>query len=438
MFKTKAIKFASCLILIILALIPFQGFLPVYLNSIVGHYTLLRLWAEFLLVVILIIAGYIFFSDSKVRKQIYNSKLIWFIKAFLVVQLIWGIVAYFNHDLSKKALAYGLLLDCRYLIFFVVVWIIALKNKTLLKKVPKTIIYSALVVVGFGLLQIFVLPHNFLSHFGYGPKTIMPYQTINSNSKYVRILSTLRGSNPLGAYLIIPLTMLSAYFLQKKGKLKSALMIVLTLTVLVFSFSRSAWIGALVAMLIVCFYSIRSKKIRTNLTFLLIAVLIIGSLGVYALRNNHKVQNLIFHTQSHSSAKISSDQAHESAVIIGIKEVLKDPVGKGPGSAGPASVYNNHPARIAEDYYVQIAQESGFIGLALYLIIIGLIGYHFWRERHNTLGLILFASLVGISLVNVFLFAWSDDTLSYLWWGLAGIGYGALETNSALESNSKQ
>jgi hypothetical protein len=33
----------------------------------------------------------------------------------------------------------------------------------------------------------------------------------------------------------------------------------------------------------------------------------------------------------------------------------------------------------------------------------------------------LFASLIGITLVNLLLYAWSDDTLSYIWWGLAGI-----------------
>jgi hypothetical protein len=31
------------------------------------------------------------------------------------------------------------------------------------------------------------------------------------------------------------------------------------------------------------------------------------------------------------------------------------------------------------------------------------------------------ASLIGISVINLVSHAWMDDTLSLLWWGLAGI-----------------
>jgi hypothetical protein len=36
----------------------------------------------------------------------------------------------------------------------------------------------------------------------------------------------------------------------------------------------------------------------------------------------------------------------------------------------------------------------------------------------------LLASLIGISFVNLLSHAWADDTLAYLWWGLAGIAIG--------------
>ena len=44
-----------------------------------------------------------------------------------------------------------------------------------------------------------------------GPTTIEPYQTVDSNSAYVRINSTLRGPNPLGAYASTVLTLIVAY-----------------------------------------------------------------------------------------------------------------------------------------------------------------------------------------------------------------------------------
>ena len=35
--------------------------------------------------------------------------------------------------------------------------------------------------------------------------------------------------------------------------------------------------------------------------------------------------------------------------------------------------------------------------------------------------MILFVSLIGISFINLLSHAWADDTLSLLWFGLAGI-----------------
>ena len=43
----------------------------------------------------------------------------------MAVQIIWGIVAYAAHQVSAEALGYGWLSDTRYLIFFLVVWVIA-------------------------------------------------------------------------------------------------------------------------------------------------------------------------------------------------------------------------------------------------------------------------------------------------------------------------
>jgi hypothetical protein len=36
------------------------------------------------------------------------------------------------------------------------------------------------------------------------------------------------------------------------------------------------------------------------------------------------------------------------------------------------------------------------------------------------LALVLFASFIGISFVNLLSHAWTDDTIAYIWWGLAG------------------
>ena len=99
---------------------------------------------------------------------------------------------------------------------------------------------------------------------------------------------------------------------------------------------------------------------------------------------------------------------------------MRRPLGAGTGTAGPASVYNDHPARIAENYYIQIGQEAGVIGLALFVAINLLVAGRLWHRRGQLLPDVLLASLIGISLVNLLSHAWTDDTISYVWWGLAG------------------
>jgi O-antigen ligase len=119
--------------------------------------------------------------------------------------------------------------------------------------------------------------------------------------------------------------------------------------------------------------------------------------------------------------KTSSNHGHVSALKQGIHDVVHEPLGRGPGTAGPASAYNNQPARISENFFLQVGQETGLIGLALFLLINGGVGYLLWLRREDPLSLALFASLIGLTAVNLLGHAWADDTLAYIWWGLAGI-----------------
>ncbi|HEY4963534.1 MAG TPA: O-antigen ligase family protein [Candidatus Saccharimonadales bacterium] len=435
--KCDLVSLTGCLILIVLIFIPFHAFLTVWASAIFGHYTFIRLWKEAILLLCLIVCIYLFFADKKLRRSVLGSKLFFLIVAYLAVQVIWGLVAYAHHDLSKKALLYGLLLNCRFLIFFLVAWAISMKTKLLNNNVINVIIWPATIVIIFGLAQIFVLPKDFLVHFGYGLNTIPAYETINSNSNYLRIESTLRGANPLGAYILIPLSLATVLFFRFKKSWRKLVFIIAGLVVLIFSFSRSAWAGSVVSISFSIFYSVKSRATREKLIiFSVIIVVVLGSLAVI-FKNSTRVQNIVLHTQSNSAVKTTSDQGHTSAVKGGLKDIVTNPIGKGPGSAGPASVYNNHPARIAENYYIQIGQETGVIGLALFLVINVYVGIILWRQKQDNLSLALLASFLGIFIINMLSHAWSDDTLAYLWWGLAGIAIGTKTLSSKNSQKSK-
>jgi chromate transport protein ChrA len=83
-------------------------------------------------------------------------------------------------------------------------------------------------------------------------------------------------------------------------------------------------------------------------------------------------------------------------------------------------VHNLRPGRISENYYLQIGQEVGWLGLGLFVAIVIMVGHSLWRLRHELLARTLFVSLIGISVVALVQHVWVDDTLALLWWGFAG------------------
>jgi hypothetical protein len=139
------------------------------------------------------------------------------------------------------------------------------------------------------------------------------------------------------------------------------------------------------------------------------------------LRHNPTYENIFFHTQTGSSIKTSSNDGHLSAFKDGIHDLLNEPLGRGVGTAGPASVYNNNNVRISENYFLQIAQETGWAGLIIFITITYLVACELWYRRSEILARFLLASLAGITFVNLLSHAWADDTLAYLWWGLTGL-----------------
>jgi len=416
------IKLSEYSLGLILILLPFHALITVYIGSNLGHYTIVRLWKEILIGLILIPSLYYLFKSYTLKKLSTSSALIYLTIAYLALSLLLSFVALNSHDINLKAFGYGLDSNFRYIVFLWLCVIIAKNGEFLKRNWLNLLVFPGVVVILFGLAQHYILPANFLSHLGYGNSTIVPFQTVDSNSAYVRLQSTLRGANPLGAYLVL---ILPALLIKLKNarentyKTMWAFLFLSGLIVLFYSYSRSAYIGVMISVGLTI-WLLANKKVKMILLvtsgFL---VLVMGAMYV-SLRNNLTFQDTFLHTSRTTHSQTSSNQNHASATINGIKDSLKHPLGQGLGSAGPASVYNIKSAKISENYYVQIAQETGIIGIALFVSINVLLGIYLYKSGSES-SIILFASLIGISFVNLLSHAWSDDTLSLLWFGLTGI-----------------
>ena len=419
--KYSTLQWTSFIVMIIIVLVPFHAFLSVWLSSLIGHYTAIRLWKEFLLIIAGVGAVFLLITDKKIRQSTLSRRLVLLILAYILLNVLWGLIGYYGHDLSAKAFGYGLIVNTRFLIFFLIAWAVAMRTDRLRKNWQKLVIWPAVIVIVFGVLQFTVLPNDFLRHFGYGTATIEPFETVNSNSNYIRISSTLRGPNPLGAYLIIPITFLALLIMRGKRTWQYVTLLLGAVAALAFTFSRSAWIGVVLSLSTLGLMNLEDRKIaKSHLLFVSLLVFLLAGIG-YGLRDNSHFQNVVFHTEDKSVVKVSSNQSHWKSTKDGVIDVANHPLGFGPGSAGPASVYNTTPPRIAENYYVQIGQELGWIGLILFVVINFAVLYLLWLKRADPLALGLFASFIGISAVNMLMHSWADDTLAYIWWGLAGV-----------------
>jgi hypothetical protein len=422
--STTSSNIANGLAAVVLVGVPFHAFLTIWGSTIVGHYTALRLWDDVGLLALFGISVYWLVRDKLLREWFTGSLLVRLILAYAGLTLLLGLVSWAKGDVTPKALAYGVLVNLRLFVWFLAVLLAAQRSPWLRRMWPKLLLIPAAIVIVFAVLQYTVLPHDFLGHFGYNATTnIAPIETINHNSHYIRVQSTLRGANPLGAYLVLILSSLGALYVRGKRKAVCGTFGVVALLALYATGSRSAWIGSLVSLAVIVWFQLKGPRGRIMFGVIGALVLLIGAGGYLLARNNSGVQNAVLHTQDHSTISETSNEAHVSALKDGVEDVMHQPLGAGPGTAGPASVYNaSHGSRIAENYYVQVAQEVGWLGLALFLSIAVLVVMELYGQIGSSrLALALFASFFGLAFVNLLSHAWVDDTLAYLWWGLAGI-----------------
>jgi hypothetical protein len=404
----------------ILALLPFHALLTTWAGSNFGHLDAWRIWKDILLVSMVPPALWLIWRTPKLKRWLVRSRTTRLFGLYILLHIILGVWALGRHNVNSTALIYALIINLRFIAFFILCLVITSHNDFLRRNWRKLLLAPAAAVVTFGLVQKFLLPYDFLRHFGYSKNTVPAYQTIDSNLDYRRLQSTLRGANPLGAYLILVISTLSVYLRQNRKLF--GLLGLGALVVLFYTYSRSAEIGVAIALGLLVWWGIGKKISGRQIIGLLAVLALLAGSGLYTFRNSQSVQDTLFHTSDSSAAPRSSNAERLQSMENGIRDVIHQPLGRGPGTAGPASFRNNNqPPRIAENYFLQIGQEVGVIGMALFIAINLLVAKELWVRRTDQLAKILLASLVAITFVNLLSHAWTDDTLAYLWWGLAGI-----------------
>lgn len=426
---------------LILALLPFHALLTNWASANFGSELLIKSWPTILLLMLVPFAAIVLKRDRVLTRHIFfHSRINQLILAYLVLHFV--MIAWRRPDV--EAVVAALAFNLRFLAMFVLAEILTLRFgvKTIRKRTLKLVLIGGALVAFFGVLQITVLPRDFLTHFGYGFEAgqVTPYLTIDENTNYIRINSTLRGPNPLGAYMALFMLLGIGWLLSLKTGRKRwqyAVVAVAAGVTMWASYSRSAWLGFGLGLgILVLSWGLADERYKKWLLALMGVGLILAPVSYLVAKESSFYQHVVLHDNLNDQRPLSSNSERLRAYSRNIELVKENPFGAGPGTAGPASYYNSKPSRISENYYIQIAQEVGLIGLALFVAINVLVGWRLWLGRQDPVQLALFASLISISVVSLFLHGWQDETLAMTWWGLAGLYF--FETRSGNKSKKRR
>ncbi|MEO7624147.1 MAG: hypothetical protein ABIS48_01045 [Candidatus Saccharimonadales bacterium] len=409
----------AIILLVIFGGIVLHAPLSVGFGVLFPDYSLLiKSWKE-ILMVLLVPVAILLVTRHKLWSELLHD---WIFRLIVVYAALYGVIVALLYTGLQATLA-GLAIDLRYILFFGLVYVLLRIRPDYRLHLLVTGAIGAMVVIGFGVLQLF-LPIDILKYIGYSAQTIVPYLTVDQNYDFIRINSTLRGPNPLGAYSVIVLAVMAALLVHQQKRFKTrarrwafAAMGLASLVVLWVSYSRSAYIAAAVVV-----GGVLALNLRRHITprwWIIGCVVLFGIVGgLVAARDTSFVSHTLLHDDPNGGSSITSNDDHAASLVSGFNNLWQTPLGVGVGSAGSASLSTAQPL-IIENQYLFIGHEIGWLGVVLFTALFTTILVRLWRLRADWLAISVFMSGVGLALIGLLLPVWVDDTVSIVWWGLA-------------------
>jgi O-antigen ligase len=290
-----------------------------------------------------------------------------------------------------------------------------------LKKLLTYVNAMAIIVVIFGIIQVFLLGLPFL----------MKYRAengilANSHTALIGGQTVLRGSstftspNHLGMYLaILTLVALGEFSERRKVQIRDMLIIGTFIIGLIISLSRSSWLAFVIGFFSLFIFRRRIKKTLIILTivFTLISIPFLIKFNVFM-----RISDTVALTDPSAASKLPS-------MLHGISIVLQHPLGLGLGMTGPRSLYFTNTLQYhSENFYVLMAMEIGIIGLCLYLAIIHSVLiqlYKTYRRTQNlfhkgiTMGTLI--AVIGAYTGTMFIPSLQEISVAALLWLFIGL-----------------
>lgn len=399
---------------------PFHTFLSVWLSTYTGSLDFWKVWKDVLTAVVTIFCIATVFLTSKVSKLYKNILILISIYALLHLILFFSS----SQPLLTGTLAfiYNLRIFCYLIIGYSLA--ILLPKSDLLRKYSKLLILLSTVVCFFALLQ-YLLPKDIMTHFGYAvERGVKPNFFIDDKPDLFRVFSTLKDPNSLGAFLILPITLLVQKLIKNwktNRRMFIVSLLVLHVWTLLLTFSRSTLLATILAVstLLVMQNAKFIKAHKQQIITYGVGFLVVITGFVYIMRDQYFVQNVVFHADE-STTLASPNELRGSLAERAVNGIIHQPLGHGPGTAGLVSTRLPN-GLLTENYFLQILYEVGIFGFAIFIAILFLIVQKLWILRKNEPARVLLASFVGLAFANLLFHTWSNEAVSTGWFMLSGI-----------------
>jgi len=417
----------------LLVYMPFHIFLAQSLSLLTGGLEAWKIGKDVFL------AAAVLFTICLVWQQKVGNSLFRWLVGLSAVYFLAHLALWLSHPgLYQQSAVLGTIYNMRLPAFLVLGYGAALlyPGKFVFSSVIKLVLIVSTAVAGLGILQYF-LPSDLLAHLGYGlERGTRTAFFIEDNPDLPRIMSTLREPNALGAYLLLPAAaLLALFFKEQKSRVRYmfAFALLVHLAAIFLTHSRSAWLGAALALVLVSWWRFgrtirvwlrRFWPVATGLVLVVVA-------AAFALRDTAFFQRYIVHSEpTEQVADLDSNDLHVLLAKEGLEGIADKPLGHGPGTAGLVSIRNPEGGQLTENYYIQIGYEVGVLGLAVFIALNALV-YVRLRRLHGDFAAALCASFWAYVLMNMLLHTWSNETLAAQWWTLAGMALAGLRARVA-------
>jgi hypothetical protein len=422
---------------ILLAYMPFHVFLSQSLSLITGGLAEWKIGKDVLLMALCLFTICLVFLQGRATK---------FFKILVVSAILYGLLhlgLWAAHpDLYKQTAMLGTIYNVRLLLYAILgAGAVLLWTKFVFSSLIKLVIGVSTVVALLGLIQYF-LPSDILTHVGYSlSRGVLPAFFIDNNPLFPRIMSTLREPNALGAYLILPATLLGLLFFRAKDVNKRYIlggMFGLHIIAIFLTQSRSAWAALLVSLTLALLWQHKTwfTVFVKRFWYVGVALTVLIVSGIFLLRNTHFVQGYIVHTSTARTSQFDSNNLHTTLIEQGLQGIRHEPLGHGPGTAGIVSIQNPNGGQLTENYYVQIGYEVGIAGAVLFIALNVWLYIRLWR-RKDYIGVAMCASFWAYVVTNMLLHTWSNEAVAAQWWILAGIVASGVSDRSTSTTDSE-